>query len=168
LDWYDKTGATASGCYFNTEATAVSKPPVADFGKLKLVGQAGVGGKDAATIQTADGTLHRNSFDANALNLAKFWTGAEFNVFGDCCAYEAFFNTGTNMVVRIHTTSQKPPDCFLSTTTPDHIFIGATAETNNLDLVSNSCAAKSPSDITFTQSGGGDPVTLGFSIGNPL
>jgi hypothetical protein len=43
--------------------------------------------------------LHLASFAANTLNLSQGWTGVEFNVFGDCCAYNAFFNNGSSLAV---------------------------------------------------------------------
>jgi hypothetical protein len=162
----DASGITASGCFFNTTPTGnFATPSIADFGKLKFVGQANLNGYDVATLQTADGVLHANRYAASTLNLAQAWTGAEFNVVGDCCVYETFFNAGTNVAVRIHTTSTKAPTCFQST--PTNPFTGSTAEINNLSLLDGSCAPKSPSDIAFAQSGGGDPGASGYSIGDP-
>ncbi len=161
----DPSGNTASGCFFNTQATGTGTPSVADFGKLKFVGQTNVSGNDVVTLQTADGVLHSRPYAANTLDLGNAWTGAEFNVVGDCCAYETFFNAGSNMTVQIGTTSTQAPTCFLSA--PNNWFNGSTAETNNLSLVPNSCNKISPSAIAFAQSGGGDPGGSGYTIGDP-
>lgn len=170
--YYDPTGKTGSGCTFNTPATGNTPsnpfppPAISDLGKLKFSAQANSNGMDVVTLQTADGRLHANSYAATTINLSQGWTGAEFNIFGDCCAYPVFLNTGSNLAVRVDTTSTKAPTCFLSVP-PNSVFSGSTAETNNLSLVSNSCARATPSDIVFVENGGGNPTAAGYSIGDP-
>jgi hypothetical protein len=158
--YYDPSGQTASGCYFNTPAPGFSTPAVADLGKLKFTGAANSGGTDVVTVQTADGNLHATSYPDSTLNLAQGWNGAEFNVFGDCCAYPVFFNTGSNLTVRLSTTSASAPICTQS-------FDGTTAETNNLSLLVGSCHPDvgGAQAIVFSESGGGDPS--GYAVGDP-
>jgi hypothetical protein len=163
ISYYDPSGVTASGCYINTNATGFPTPAIADLGKLKLTGAANSGGVDQVTLQTADGVLHALNYPDSTLNLAKGWTGAEFNVFGDCCAYEAFLNSGSNLTTRLSTTSANAPSC-LPPNTPTTTFDGSTAETNNLQLVSGSCLpGGSPLAIVFSESGGGS-LPGGYTI----
>jgi hypothetical protein len=160
--YYDPSGQTASGCYFNTPAKGgFSTPAIADVGKLKFTGAANSGGTDSVTLQTADGVLHATSYPDSTLNLAQGWIGAEFNVFGDCCAYPAFFNTGSNLTVRLSATSASAPTC-------TQVFDGITAETNNLSLLVGSCLPDGGAHaIVFSKSGGGDPRASGYAIGDP-
>jgi hypothetical protein len=109
---------------------------------------------DNVILQTADGTLHLVTYPDSTLGLAQNWSGVEFNIFGDCCAYEAFFNTKSNLTVRVTTSSTIAPSCLppYSRNSPNN-FDGATAETNNLQLTPSSCSpvAGAPA-ITFMES----------------
>jgi hypothetical protein len=153
------------GCFKSSDATVISTPPpLADLSKLKLHGAVTSGGLDTVTLTTASGDIAANAQDS-VLNLASTWSGAEFNVFGDCCSSEAYFNSGSNLKVVLSVTNgtANAPNC-IST------FKGFTAETNNLDLVANSCsqiagAAGAAPAIVFSERGGG-PLPRGVTIGD--
>jgi hypothetical protein len=158
----DPSGQTANGCFIDTDGTPVANPTAAELGKIKLIGTANFGGYDEAILQTADGALHKAVYAANALDLSKHWTSAEFNLFGECCAYEAFFNAGSKLTVRLSTTSSSPPKCL-----GPKEFSGNTAETNNLSLTGSCSAASGASPaILFDESGGGDPTQSRYTIGH--
>lgn len=175
IAYYDPSGLTGSGCFFNTAATSnFAAPSIADLGKLKFTGQANSNGSDIVTLQTADGVLHVKNYPATTLNLSQSWTEAEFNIFGDCCAYPMFFNTGSSLAVRLSTGSTAAPKCiqypvYLPPPAVSLYFSGATAETNNLSLVAGSCVEQvgPPQAIVFSESGGGDPTAAGYGIGDP-
>jgi hypothetical protein len=155
--WYDPSGETDSGCFFNTPPrTDFSTPAVADLGKLSLSGAANSGGMDIVTLQTADGNMHATNYPDSTLGLAQSWNAAEFNVFGDCCGYETFLNAGSNLTVRLSTNNGtiNSPNCML-TSPRNPTFNGTTAETNNLSLGSCSPVGGAAPAIVFSESGGG-------------
>jgi hypothetical protein len=73
-----------------------------------------------------------------------------------------FLNTGSNLTVRLSTTSANAPTCTQDT----NIFDGFTAETNNLILTPGTCHPDAHA-IVFSESGGGDPSASGYGIGEP-
>jgi hypothetical protein len=91
--------------------------------------------------------------ESDATDLASNWKGAEFNIFGSCCAYRAVLNRGSTIRVRLETVTRDKaaPTCVKG--------IG-TGETNNLSFIR---APSSPTkllypSILFTESnasGGG-------------
>ena len=157
--YFDPTGNTASGCFVNTPSTMFSTPAIADLGSLKLTGTANSGGMDQVTVQTADGLLHTKAFPDSTIGLANGWHGVEFNLFGDCCAYEAFLNSGSQLTLRLNATSSSAPICLAPNT-----FSGETAETNNLQLNLGSCHP-SGAAIVFSEGGGGS-LPSGYTIGD--
>jgi hypothetical protein len=158
----DPSGQTANGCYVDTLGENAPIPAAADLGKVTLIGRANFNGNDEAILQTPDGTLHRAVAAASTLDLSKYSTGAEFNIFGECCVYEAFLNAGSKLTVRLSTTSPSP----LKGLDPQ-LFSGPTAETNNLSLAAGcSIVSGAPPAISFDESGGGDPTQSGYTIGD--
>jgi hypothetical protein len=113
---------------------------------------------DQAILQTASGDLIENNQDS-LLDLAKSWSEAEFNLFGDCCAFEAFLNSSLNLTVRLEVDNgtTNTPQCQNGSTF-------ATAETNNLDLGTCSPVGGASPAIVFTESGGG-PLPPGYTVG---
>src|SRR5271154_2028734 len=160
--YYAGTPTTTPGCYFNTPGAPLTAPvPASRFGQLRMTASVS-GGNDEVQLTDGDGSVYKQT-NASVASLAGGWSGAEYNVFGDCCAANIYFTApSASITVRQATTngSSAAPTCTSS-------FAGATAETNNLNLVGG-CAASGGSApaIVFTESGGG-PVPPGVSIGDP-
>jgi hypothetical protein len=76
--------------------------------------------------------------EPNVLTLANVWTEVEFNVFGDCCAYQATF---TGPTVLVPTTSIDDGTMAAPTCVPSD---GTTGETNNLILQPTAAAVCCP------------------------
>src|SRR5262249_47487781 len=92
---------SASGCYRNSANTApVSAQPIANLSQLRLTGTANASGNDTVVMTTPSGVASAAS-PGSVVNLGSFWTGAEFNLVGDCCSSQAFFNAGSSMKVRL-------------------------------------------------------------------
>jgi hypothetical protein len=98
---------------------------------MTLTASVTANGNDQVILST-NGTLYNRSYPDSALNLAGAWTVSEFNVFGDCCGYEASFNTGATLIVRttVDNGTTNAPSCASG---------GYTGETNNLSLVPPCC-----------------------------
>jgi hypothetical protein len=150
---------TLPGCFLNTAFALVPGQPLTQLGDLKLTGTVS-GGIDTVLLSTASGDIVATAQDS-LLGLASGWTGSEFNLVGDCCLSEAYFNSGSSLTVRLSAANgtTNPPSCVTA-------FQGATGETNNLNLTSacSPVGGASPA-IVFTESGGG-PVPPGVSIGD--
>lgn len=118
-------------CFFNTSVTPVPGQSVTNLSEITLTGSATANGNDEVILST-DGTLYKLSYPDSMLNLAYAWTASEFNVFGDCCGYEASFNTGATLVVRttVDNGTTDAPSCASG---------GFTGETNSLSLVPPCC-----------------------------
>ena len=161
--YYAGTPTTTPGCYFNTTGTRLDRARAGR--ELWTAADDRFGVRVELTqvqLTDGDGNVYTKS-NPSVASLAGGWSGAEYNVFGDCCAANIVFHrTLCNITVRQATTngSSAAPTCTGS-------FAGATAETNNLNLVGG-CAASGGSApaIVFTESGGG-PVPPGVSIGDP-
>jgi len=152
--WYR---GTVSDCFLNAMGTIVDPPLIEDLAKLKLKGTVSTTTADntvvdAAVLLTADGTVW--AAQGTPFGLAGAWQGAEFNLFGDCCGYGAYVNSGSNIEVKLGVDNGT-----VSCTTDPLLFAGGTAETNNLSLVLGSCSATGGSSpaIMFTECGGGQP-----------
>lgn len=158
--FYPGSATTTPGCFINTAVAFLPVQPLADLGILKLSGTVS-GGLDIVTLSTASGNIVATAQDS-ILSLAQGWTGGEYNLVGDCCASEAFFNSGSNITVRLSANNETTniPSCTTS-------FNGATAETNNLNITT-AClpvGGASPA-IVFSESGGG-PIPPGTTIKDP-
>ncbi len=162
-NWYPGTPTTTPGCYLNTSAKGLPAIPVSDLSSLEM-DAAIANGIDTLTISDASGSLGIAN-NTSIANLAAGWTGVEYGVFGDCCAYETFFTATTNATLKVRVAvvngTQNAPNC---TTTG---FNGTTAETNNLNLTGG-CTTVSGANpaIVFTMSGGGS-LPAGISVGDP-
>jgi hypothetical protein len=86
------------------------------------------------------------------LNLAQHWNAVEWNVFGDCCLFEANFSPGSTFAVKTSVNGGAVATC---------VQEGFTGETNNLSLVGTSAQDSTPPAIVFTQSNaaGGTPAS---------
>jgi hypothetical protein len=153
-NWQTFSGSNnaSAGCFLNTPGTPLPAQPIADLGKVKLTGTVSSGG-DTVQFATANGDVYGMGQNLPEFGLAQAWSGAEFNIFGDCCGYEAYLNSNSKLAVRlaVNNGTTNAPNCVSS-------FPFVTVETNNLDLLSDSCSpVTNPSPaITYTESGGGD------------
>ena len=160
--YYPGSPTTTPGCYFNTNGKGLPAPvALADFGKLVMTASVS-GGNDEVQLTDGDGNVYKQS-NASVANLANGWSGAEYNVFGDCCASHIYF-TGApaTVVVRqaVNNGTTNAPSCTSS-------FNGTTAETNNLNLTGGCTASGGAKPaIVFTETGGGT-LPPGVSIGDP-
>jgi hypothetical protein len=121
-----------SDCWKNS-SSAVSVPtqPITNLANLTLTGTAG--SSDSVSMSTGNGNLYTAS-QSTVVNLNTGWTTAEFNIVGDGNGTEAIFNSGATIVVQTLTDSATP------TTNADNCAsTGFTGETNNLNVVTNSC-----------------------------
>jgi hypothetical protein len=118
-------------CFFNTSVTSVPNQSFTNLSELTLTGSVAANGNDEVVLST-NGTLYKLSYADSTLNLASAWTVSEFNVFGDCCGYEAWFNSGATLIV--HTTVDNG-----TTSVPACTSGGYTGEVNNLSLISSCC-----------------------------
>ena len=118
-------------CFFNTSVTSVPSQSFTNLSELTLTGSVTANGNDEVILST-NGMLYKLSYSDSTLNLASAWTVSEFNVFGDCCGYEASFNTGATLIARttVDNGTTNAPSCALG---------GYTGEINNLSLVSPCC-----------------------------
>jgi hypothetical protein len=105
---------------------------VTNLSELSLTGNVTANGNDDVILST-NGALYKLSYADSTLNLAGAWTESEFNVFGDCCGYEASFNTGATLIVSTTVDSG-------TTNVPSCGSGGYTGETNSLSLVPPCCA----------------------------
>jgi len=118
-------------CFFNTSVASVPSQSFTNLRELTLTGSATANGNDEVILST-NGTLYNLSYSDSALNLASAWTVSEFNVFGDCCGYEASFNTGATLIVSttVDNGTTNAPSCASG---------GYTGEINSLSLVPPCC-----------------------------
>lgn len=114
-------------CFRNSvKAVAVPLIPVTALAQTSMTGSVNAGGDDR--LDLAFGTAHYAMTSPDSmLDLASYWTDAEFTVVGDCCSYSANFNAGTSLAVTttVHNGTTGAPSCMLE---------GFTAETNNLSM----------------------------------
>jgi fibronectin type III domain protein len=133
---------TWSGCYANSNSgylstVDLSVPPVAALNNsnVTLTGYAVAGGNDTVVMAVAGTMIEVQEPDLapsgqiGGPGLAGNWTQSEFGIFGDCCASQAVFNSGTSLdsLTSVVNTQTSPPTCTLAGN-------GLTAETNNLNF----------------------------------
>jgi hypothetical protein len=123
------TDSTSEGifCYANSPATVYGALPASALSSATLVGQATSGGNDTASLSSTSGASSTSNSDSK-LDLASWWDGTEWGVFGDAGGGQANFGAGTTLeaVTALHATSSSAPTCVANG--------GTTGETNNLDL----------------------------------
>jgi hypothetical protein len=149
------TGWSASGkdCYYSSAAVNIPPTPISQLGKLTLSLSASRSG-DSGFFAVGTTVYGMKDIQGDFSELSTHWTAAEFNVFGDCCASRAIFNSGSTIAVSVEADdgSKAKPKCLGGE--------GTTGETNSLSFVappSNPPAEKYPS-ILFAESnvrGGG-------------
>jgi hypothetical protein len=145
----DNTWTPNNGsCFKNSLPTSVPLQPITNLAHLTLTGSTS-STTDTIVLSTGNGNLTANGSDS-VLNLNTNWNIAEFNIFGDLGSTQAKFNdggAGATIVVKTSVTNgtTASPTCLTGR--------GTTAETNNLNLVAQSCCpigGTSPG-IVFTE-----------------
>jgi hypothetical protein len=157
-NFYPGSPTTGSGCFRNSSFTGVPAQTISDLKYISISGSV-TSTADTLIASTASGSIRAVNNDS-VLNLSQNWTGAEYNIVGDCCASMVYFtDPGTSIPVTISVANSPSaiPNCV-------SYMAGATAEANNLYLT-GPCPPQA-SSIQFTESGGG-PVPPGTSIGDP-
>jgi hypothetical protein len=132
-------------CYKNSAAVRAPREVITDLSKMSMTGSATNGGVDTTTF--ADGAnAYTTTGPDTVVYLAKYWTGAEFNVIGDGGGSSAKFNSGTKLTVEIAVNdgSTAAPTCESNA--------GTTGETNNLNLGACTAKAGDTPSISFTES----------------
>lgn len=137
-------GTDGIDCFRNGPAVRVPHQPIGNLKNMVLHASANAGGFDTISINIGDGIIVAVSNPGSTLDLANGWTAAEFNVFGDCCSYQAVFNAGATITV------ETDVDNGPTTKSPVCLGMGYTGETNNLTLVPPCCPIGG--GILFTQS----------------
>jgi hypothetical protein len=138
-------------CYGNGPSTASPNAisSINQLGQMSLVTTASAGGNDTAKLFLSGVLAAGISNDDNIVNLAQFWTIAEFNVFGDCCGDQANFNSGAVIVPRTKI-------IYGGTAHPTCVAQGFTGETNNLSFGPTAPAVSPPGPaVFFTESSAG-------------
>jgi len=144
-------------CWRNGDGSAsVPAQPITNLGNLVLTGAAG--GGDQVALSTGDGKLYATT-QVSLVNLDQHWTASEFNIVGDGNGSQAVFNSNATIVVQTRTNA-------VGTAADTCQSGGFTGETNNLNLVANSCCPMRPPwsgaepGIRFTQSN--DPSATSY------
>jgi hypothetical protein len=140
-------------CYTNSDSVSVPVQTIAELAQLTLTGNAAAGGLDTISLSTGS-EVYTASGEDSMVNLALGWQEAEFNIFGDCCATQAIFNSGSSLVVATSVDDG-------TTNAPSCVEDGFTGETNNLNLIApcSPIGGASPA-IMFTENldTGGSPT----------
>ena len=88
-NFYAGTPTTTPGCYLNTAFAYFPVQTLSAMSGLRLTGEVS-GGTDTVTVSVANGDVYTNT-NPSIADLGTGWSGAEFNLVGDCCASEAYF-----------------------------------------------------------------------------
>jgi len=137
-----------NSCYVNaSQQPSVDPVNTADLSEMKLTMTATAGGNDQVILRIGN-RLHSATVTSpdNMVSLSQGWTQAEFNIFGNCCGYEAEFNSGSSMEVKLEISQY-------SGGTLSCQKAGYTGETNSLNLLDDcqQVPHQSPPAFTFTQ-----------------
>ena len=146
--------------YCNTSPTIVPHVSAAQLWETTLTATA-AGDGDTVVLTTADAAaIAALPASDGTLNLAQHWNAVEWNVFGDCCRFQAVFSPGSTLVVNTTVNGGAVATC---------VQEGFTGETNNLSLVGTPTQNSAPPAIVFTQSdaAGRTPASCVFAPGGP-
>ena len=142
------SGWAASGgdCYFSSPAIDVPQIPITELGQMSLSGSAAPTG-DSAFLTVGTTVYGTQNIQGDLMDLSQNWTGAEFNIVGDCCGSRADFNAGSKITVGLEADdgSTAAPFCLTNK--------GTTGESNSLSFIaapSNPPQQQYPS-ILFTE-----------------
>jgi hypothetical protein len=143
--------ANGGDCYYSSPGIEVPAIPISELDEMSLSGSAASSG-DSAFLTVGTTAYGMKNVQGDLMDLDRNWTGAEFNIVGDCCGSRASFNAGSKITVSIEADdgSTAAPACLTNK--------GTTAETNSLSFVaapSNAPEQQYPS-ILFTEAGKAD------------
>ncbi len=127
--WHTDNSGGHIFCYKNSPLTSFGSLPADDLGDVNYVASASSGGNDEVTLtNTSTGQASSASNSDSVLDLASYWDGTEWGVFGDAGGARANFGAGSTLeaVTAIQATSSSAPTCVANG--------GTTGETNNLNL----------------------------------
>ena len=161
---------SGSNCWKNSPgSTQVPSQSATNLGAQALTGISGA--SDSVRMTDGTGSIYAYAAPTSVLGLSGGgWTGAAFNAYGNGNGSGLTFNSGTVLVVQILTDSPTSLSCTTSG------FNGDTGETNNLNLVPNSCcdsgegiqfgeSSNGQSAVSCPAIGGGDATFWGFNSG---
>ena len=96
------SGWAASGgdCYYSSPGIEVPEIPISELGEMSLSGSAASSG-DSAFLTVGTTVYGMKNMQGDLMDLSQNWTGAEFNIVGDCCGSRADFNAGSKVTVSI-------------------------------------------------------------------
>jgi hypothetical protein len=152
--WIESSGS----CYANSPAYGVPSEAASNLANLVLKGYANFGSNDEVVFCISGGSCYAVAITYQVLNLYQHWLDAEFNVVGWGNGSQADFNSGTSITV-VNTLKDQGGNVIV----PSCVNTGTTGETNNLNLVPNSCTPNSSNgQIVFTESNA--PQTLTTSV----
>ena len=135
-------------CYTNSSAVFATTQTIANLINLSVTGTAVSGGMDTLILSTGS-ALYSVQNEDSVVNLSQGWQNAEFNIVGDCCDYEANFNSGSTIVVRASVD-------YGNTNAPSCLAQGFTGETNNLSFANAPTAQPNTYPaVVFTESSAG-------------
>jgi hypothetical protein len=119
------TSYGGSHCWFNSASSPAPAVTAADLQGTSLTGTAGAT-TDKVVLFAPAGSATANAADS-VVSLSQGWNIAEFNIFGDCCLFQANFSAGASVVTRtrVQNGTNNLPTC---------ITAGFTGETNNLSF----------------------------------
>ena len=142
--------------YCNSSPASVPHVSAAQLQETTLTAMAAAGG-DTVMLTTAGAAAVSTPPAADSmLNLVQHWNTVEWNVFGDCCGFQANFSAGSTLAVKTIVNTGAIATC---------VQEGFTAETNNLSLVGTPAQDSTLPAIVFTQSNavGGTPPSCIFA-----
>jgi hypothetical protein len=115
--------------------------------------------EDDTVTLTIGSTVYSASGDDYFPDLASNWQYSEFNILGDACGNQAWFNPGTTLQVRTLVDS--------ATSGPSCSHTGCTGESNNLELGLCSAFGGASPGIAFTEALSGTPQGNVVVLYNP-
>ena len=168
LNYGQTSPAPPSGCatpwtpsdvvnwFCNSSPTIVPHVSAAELQGVTLTGTAAADGDTVALTTASAAAITAPAGGDSMINLAQHWNAVEWNVFGDCCLFQAAFSGGSTIVVNTSVNGGAVATC---------VQEGFTGETNNLSLVGTPARDSTPPAIMFTQSNaaGGTPASCIFA-----
>lgn len=149
--WFTFTSGGTTDCYANSPAASVSTVTAKKLATLKLTGSAKSHGNDAVSVSVGSGTATSVSNTDAVTDLASYWKGAEWGVFGDAGGGEAFFGSKNTLEAQTAlTTTSSSAKC---------IKAGYTEETNNLKFTTTPALGSKPSPTVATRQTDGTAKT---------
>jgi hypothetical protein len=142
--------------FCNSSPTSVPHVSAAQLQETTLTATAAADGDTIALTTAGAAAITAPPGADGMLNLAQHWNAVEWNVFGDCCGFQAAFSAGSTFVVNTSVNGGAVATC---------VQEGFTGETNNLSLVGTPAQDSTPPAIVFTQRNatGGTPASCIFA-----